>query len=55
MILRKYTEKEIKDEPGWVEDSGISNENPFSFILIKSIDNSNKELYNISTINKVEF
>lgn len=55
MIFRKYTEKEIKDDLGWAEDSGISNENPFSFNLIKSLDNSNKELDNTPTINKVEF
>ena len=31
MFLYKYTDKEISDDPGWAEDSGITKETPYAF------------------------
>jgi hypothetical protein len=33
MYFYKFTDKEISDDPGWAEDSGITKETPYSFSL----------------------
>ena len=51
MVFKKYTEENIKEDPGWASDSGITKDKPFSFEFVMSkelpeneeIDNDSEE------------
>ena len=35
-LFKKYTEENIKEDPSWASDSGITKDKPFSFELVMS-------------------
>jgi hypothetical protein len=36
MVFKKYTEENIKEDPGWAKNSGITKDKPFSFEMVDS-------------------